>query len=83
MLTLMVTARTYPLQDYGVFVKAGWGYAKHRYWETSASKDASGAAYLIGLGYDIYISSFFLSYSSGDLDQESYKAVTVTFGFTF
>ena len=82
-LTFMMTARIYPLQDSSAFVKAGWGYAKHRYWESSASNDASGTGYLVGLGYDVYIGSLSMLYSSGDLDQETYKAFTISLGYTF
>ena len=49
----------------------------------SASNDASGTGYLVGLGYDVYIASMSMSYSSGDLDQETYKAFTFSLGFTF
>lgn len=82
-LTFMMTARTYPLQDSGAFVKAGWGYATHRYWKSSVLNDASGTGYLVGLGYDGYMGSLSILYSSGDLDQESYKTVTLSLGFTF
>jgi len=34
-LAFMMTARVYPLLESGAFVKAGWGYVKHRYWESS------------------------------------------------
>ena len=80
----MMTAKVYPLQDTNTFIKAGWGYAIHRYWESSVSNDTSGTAYLVGLGYDIYknIPLSFL-YSSGDLDTETYKAFTISMGFTF
>lgn len=79
----MLTARAYPFQRSDIFIKAGWGYAKHRYWESSESRDASGNGYLIGLGYDIDIASLSISYSSGDLEQETYKALTFSLGFTF
>lgn len=82
-LTFMMTARAYPLLESGAFVKAGWGYAKHRYWESSASSDASGTVYLVGLGYQLGLGSLFMSYSRGDLDQETYKALTFSVGFTF
>jgi len=82
-MTFMMTARVYPSQNYDAFVKAGWGYAKHRYWDSSASSDASGAGYLVGLGYDFYIASMSISYNSGDLDKEAYKALTFSLGFTF
>ena len=78
-LTFMMTARIYPLQDSSAFVKAGWGYAKHRYWESPAPNDASGTGYIVGLG----IGSLSMLYSSGDLDQETYKAFTISLGFTF
>ena len=82
--TFMMTAKAYPLQSYNAFIKAGWGYARHRYWESSESSDASGAGYLVGLGYDIYTGvPISISYSSGDLDQETYQAFTISFGFTF
>jgi hypothetical protein len=82
--TFMMTARVYPLQYNNTFIKAGWGYAIHRYWESSVSSDASGTAYLVGLGYDIYNNvPLSVLYSSGDLDQETYKAFTVSMGFTF
>ena len=82
--TFMMTARVYPLQNSNAFLKAGWGYAVHRYWESSVSSDASGSGYLIGLGYDIYRNvPLSISYSSGDLDQETYKALTISLGFTF
>ncbi|WP_455222863.1 hypothetical protein [Kaarinaea lacus] len=81
--TFMMTARVYPLQESGVFVKAGWGYAIHRYWESSAPGDASGVGYLVGLGYDVFITSLSISYSYFDLDQESYKALTLSLGLTF
>ena len=82
-ISLMVIARVYPLQNADVFVKAGWGQARHRYWESSANSDASGPAYLVALGYDVHRATYSISYSSGDLDQETYKAVTVSAGFTF
>ena len=81
--SLMVTARAYPVQKYEAFVKAGWGHAWHRYWESSENTDTSGPAYLVALGYCVNRASFSISYSSGDLDQETYKAVTVSAGFTF
>ena len=31
--SVMVTARAYPMQNSDAFVKAGWGQARHRYWE--------------------------------------------------
>lgn len=80
---LMLTARAYPMQNYRAFVKAGWGYARHRYWESSVHSDASGNAYLLALGIDVNRASYSISYSSGDLDQETYQAVTVSAGFTF
>ena len=83
-IAVMVTARAYPMQNSDAFVKAGWGQARHRYRESSVHSDASGPAYLVALGYDIHPrASFSISYSSGDLDQETYKAVTVSAGFTF
>ena len=82
-LSLMLTARAYPMQKSDVFVKAGFGQAWHRYWESSVNSDTSGPAYLIGLGYGVHRASFSVSYSSGDLDQETYQAVTVSAGFTF
>jgi len=82
-LAFMMTARVYPLLESGAFVKAGWGYVKHRYWESSASSDSSGTGYLVGLGYDLYLGSLLMSYSRGDLDQETYKALTFSVGFTF
>ena len=82
-ISLMVTARAYPMQNSDVFVKAGWGHARHRYWESSTQSDASGPAYLVALGYGVHRASFSISYSSGNLDQETYKAVTVSAGFTF
>ncbi len=82
--TFMMTARVYPLQNYNAFIKAGWGYAIHRYWESSASSDASGSGYLVGLGYDIHRDvPLSILYNSGDLDQETYKALTISLGFTF
>lgn len=81
--SFMVTARVYPVQNSEAFVKAGWGHAWHRYWESSENSDTSGAAYLLALGYGVNKASFSISYSSGDLDQERYKAVTVSAGFTF
>lgn len=82
-LAFMITTRVYPMPLSGTFVKAGWGYVKHRYWESSASSDATGTGYLIGLGYEIGSGSLLISYSSGDLDQETYKAITISAGFTF
>ena len=82
-ITFMMTAKTYPFQNPNTFVKAGWGYAKHRYWESAESSDASGTAYLIGLGYDVYGAPLSISYSSGNLDRETYKALTFSLGFTF
>jgi|GEM_PF-3023574 len=82
-LSLMVTVRAYPMQNSDVFIRAGLGPARHRYWESSTTSDASGSAYLLALGYDVNRASFSVSYSSGDLDQETYKAVTVSAGFTF
>jgi hypothetical protein len=82
-LAFMMTSRTYPVQDSFIFLKAAWGYAKHRYWESSSKGDTSGTAYLVGVGYDIGISSFILSYSRSDLEQGSYKAITVSAGFAF
>ncbi len=81
--TLMMTARTYPFQNPNIFVRAGWGYAKHRYWESSESSDASGTAYLIGLGYDVYGAPLSISYSSGNLERETYNALTLSLGYTF
>jgi hypothetical protein len=83
LLTLMLTARVYPVQSAFVFLKAGWGYAKHRYWESSTQGDTSGTGYLVGIGYDYYVTSLSLSYSGGDLEQESYRAITFSVGFTF
>ena len=82
-LTFMMTARIYPWQESGAYAKAGWGYANHRYWESDTSSDASGTVFLIGLGYDINIETLSVSYSSNDLDQETYKALTFSLGFTF
>jgi hypothetical protein len=82
-LTFMITARVYPLLESGVFVKTGWGYVKHRYWESSASSDASGTGYLVGLGYELDLGPLIMSYSRGDLDQETYEALTFSVGFTF
>jgi hypothetical protein len=86
-LAFMVTARMYPLQAYGVFVKTGWGYAKHRYWDASTEGDTSGTGYLLAVGYDIYTgplsSSLSLSYSSGDLDKGNYRALTFSVGFSY
>ncbi len=81
--SIMITARAYPMQNSDAFVKAGWGQARHRYWESSVRGDASGPAYLVALGYAFHRASYSISYSSGDLDQETYKAVTVSAGFTF
>jgi len=82
-LAFMITTRVYPMPVSGTFVKAGWGYVKHRYWESSASSDATGTGYLIGLGYEIVSGSLIISYSSGDLDQEIYSAITISAGFTY
>jgi len=82
-LTFMMTAKIYPLQDSRAFARASWGYAKHRYWDSSTLNDASGTGYLVGLGYDIYIASLSILFSSGDLGRETYNATTFALGFTF
>jgi hypothetical protein len=82
-LAFMMTTRVYPLPESGVYVKGGWGYVRHRYWETPAPDDASGTGYLVGLGYDLGLGSLVMSYSHGDLDQETYKALSFSVAFTF
>ena len=69
----MMIARAYSLLNSDAYIKTGWGYAKHRYWESSVISDASGISYLAGLGYDFDGVSLSVSYSIGDLDQESEK----------
>ncbi len=81
-MAFMITAKIYPLQS-GIFVKAGSGYVKHRYWESPSPEDTSGTGYIVGLGMDYEIFTLSMLYSNGDLNQETYKAYTISLGFTF
>lgn len=82
-MAFMVTAKVYPLLMPGFYVKAGWGYAKHRYWDGTSGNDTSGNADLVGLGFLLDTSFLQVSYSRGDLGQGNYKALTLSVSFPF
>jgi hypothetical protein len=81
-LTLMVTAKMFLSHHsgYSTFIRTGWGYAKHRYWESSEfNNDTSGTGYIVGFGSHMENISLSMIFGSGDLSHDSYKAFAISF----
>lgn len=85
---VLLTARYYPQQDAGWYLKAGAGYVSH--WKTTqgVTDRQSGTGFMLGTGYDYVINENWditglLSYSSGSAGDEDYDAVTLSVGFNY
>jgi len=85
---VLFTARYYPQENAGWYLKAGAGYVSH--WKTTqgVTERQSGAGIMLGAGYDYMVNENWditglLSYSSGSTGDEDYDAITLSVGFNY
>ena len=85
---ILMTTRYYPWTDDNWYVKAGAGYVNHWVTQQGVTERKSGAAVMVGVGYDFVVNEHwdittFVSYGSGRPGDESYDAITLAIGFNY
>jgi outer membrane protein W len=85
---VLLTARYFPWDDSGWYLKAGAGYVSHWRTDQGVTGRENGSGLMLGGGYDYVINqnwdlTTFISYSAGSAGDEDYDAITLALGFTY